>query len=263
VENKIKKEELIEKKKQNPLAFEQNKVRSIVFAKLESKTIEQRDTLNVDSVYIELQKEIINRGKGNEWIEDFRKYGTFMANMVEAETPEDVANIIEAAALPVGSSSIKKNSKWNIAINGYLGASVRLNNEKVESINSWNSTWAVTAPVGVTISCGFGKRGSLSLMGVVLDVGAIVNYQLTSDSIAKIESEITWGNIFSPGGYIIYGAPFNLPISLGIGGQYGPGLSSISPDDKTTVVNAPNWRWGAFLAVDIPMFNIWNVNKRK
>jgi hypothetical protein len=228
------------------------------FKKVENQHFE----INQEMVYSMLQTELADLLKGNEWVEDFRKYGTFMANMVEAETPDDVANIIEAAALPVGSSSIKKNSKWNIAVNGYLGASVRLNNEKVESINSWNSTWAVTAPVGVTISRGFGKGGSLSLMGVVLDVGAIVDYQLTSDSIATIESDITWGNIFSPGGYIIYGAPFNLPISLGIGAQYGPGLSSVNPDDKTTVVNAPNWRVGAFLAVDIPMFNIWNVNKR-
>jgi hypothetical protein len=100
-------------------------------------------------------------------------------------------------------------------------------------------------------------------MGVVLDVGAIVDYQLTSDSIAKIESEITWGNIFSPGAYVVYGFFGNLPVSLGIGGQYGPGLSSVNTEDNSTVINAPNWRWGAFLAVDIPMFNIWNVNKRK
>ncbi len=232
--------------------------------------ISKSSTVKMDTtlVYAMLQKELSIRVQANDWVEDFRKYGTFMANMVEAETPEDVANIIEATALPVGSSSIKKNSNWNLAVNGYLGASRRVyfdkKNKKVSN-NAWNSKLAVSAPVGITFSHGFGngKGPSLSLMAVILDVGAIVDYQLTSDSSnAKIESKITLGNIFSPGGYIVLGAPWNLPISLGIGGQYGPGLSSVSSVDNTTVVNEPNWRWGAFLAVDIPMFNILNVSKR-
>jgi len=127
--------------------------------------------------------------------------------------------------------------------------------------NAWNSNASVTAPVGLTFSKGIpiGQKQniSFSFMAVVLDVGAIVDYQLSSDSEDKIESKITFGNIFSPGGYLVIGAPWNLPISGGIGGQWGPGLSEIEP----YVDSSPNWRWGWFIAVDIPMFNIWNVNK--
>lgn len=225
--------------------------RYVYMAQYSSAVISTSDLLS--KILVEDKKPFVN---------GILKYGTFMANMVEAETPEDVSNIIEAAALPVGSSSIKKNSNLNVAVNGYLGAFARTNTSGLDATNAWNSKWAVSAPVGITVSYGLEKFGSLSLMGVILDVGAIVDYQIQSEDNTIIESKISLGNIFSPGGYFIYGFPFNIPMSLGFGYQYGPGLSSINTDDNTTIVNKPNGRWGVLIAVDIPMFNIWNVSKR-
>jgi hypothetical protein len=49
--------------------------------------------------------------------------------------------------------------------------------------------------------------------------------------------------------------PYNLPLSLGVGAQYGPGLSKIEAGDNTVVTN-PSWRWNIFLAVDIPFFTL-------
>jgi hypothetical protein len=217
----------------------------------------------IDSVkiYATLQKKIAEKEKSYKWIKQLTTYGIFMANMVEAQTPADVSNLLTSTALPTGSSSIKKNSKFNIAINGYLGVVYRINTSDTVT-NAWKSNWSVTAPVGLTFSTGFKRGGSLSLMGVLLDVGAIIDYQLTSDN-SSIESKITLGNIFSPGGYLVYGMAWNLPVSIGIGAQYGPGLFSIDNKDNSSIINSPNWRVGAFIAVDIPMFNIYNNPKRK
>lgn len=195
-----------------------------------------------------------------KWLEGLIKYGNFMAGLVDADTPEDAKNLIQSVALPSGSTTIKKNSNFNVSINGYLGASYRFDYDSKAEM-AWNAQWAVSAPIGISLSTGFGKGGSLSLTGVLIDVGAIVDYQLSNDS-TYINSKITFGNLFSPGGYIVYGMAWGLPISIGVGAQYGPGLSSIDSGNNT-VVNSPNWRFGAFISVDIPFFNIYNKPKRK
>jgi hypothetical protein len=51
-------------------------------------------------------------------------------------------------------------------------------------------------------------------------------------------------------------------LSFGLGGQYGPGLGKIE-DDNNVVINNPAWRWNAFLAVDIPLFNLANTPRKK
>ena len=49
------------------------------------------------------------------------KYGSFMAAMVLSKSSSDVENTIEAFALPAGSSRIKRESVFNVALNGYAG----------------------------------------------------------------------------------------------------------------------------------------------
>lgn len=231
------------------------------------KRVPNISPLDTNRVYSMLQKELAIKNKGNEWVKKFKTYGTFMANMVDAETPEDVSNILSASALPSGSSSIKKNSNFNLSIGGYLGASV-FNNPLGPNIDTKNNQWynevAVTAPVGINFSWGLNpqwapKLGSISVMTTILDVGAIVDYQLANDS-TTIENKINFGNIFSPGLYINYGVGWNIPISIGFNVQYGPGLSSISNEN---IINGANWRYGAIIAVDIPFFNLYNSPRKR
>jgi len=46
----------------------------------------------------------------------------------------------------------------------------------------------------------------------------------------------------------------NLPLALGIGAQYGPGLSKIS--NEGNVINNPKWMFNVSLTVDIPIINL-------
>ena len=177
--------------------------------------------------------------------------GTFIANVADAETPEQVKAAIDAVALPAGSSSFKKYNPYNIAINGYLGASYNLSN-KGSAINTWDRKFNLSAPVGIAFTfSSLRTGGSFSLFASILDVGAIVNYQLT-DSSRNMSQKIYLSNILSPGAYLVYGFGGNIPLSIGIGGQYGPGLVKVGSE----IIN-PSWRWNAFLAVDIPIVNIW------
>ena len=200
----------------------------------------------------QLEEELKQFEKDHAWVDKFVTYGVFMANMVKAESAGDVSAIIESVALPVGSSTLRKQSKFSINLTSYLGASMDLDATR---------SGALTAPIGVDFGVGFGKAGSLSLNFTVLDVGAIVDYQLSADS-SSIVSKITLGNILSPGAYVVYGFPYRLPLAIGVGGQYGPGLNSVSADG-VSVVNAPTWKFRAFIAVDMPLMNFYNTPRTK
>jgi hypothetical protein len=193
------------------------------------------------------------------------KYGNLMAAIIKADTPEDVENAIESAALPAGSSSIKKTTGWNLALNAYLG--YYRGPENGDHVNQWNYNRGITAPIGITLSKGLGyakilgkprNLGAISAYVTLLNVGAVVDYRLSDDSSA-IKQEIKLENIISPGGYLIYGLPTPLPISIGYGAQYGPTLYKVS-SDNSNVSDKPGWRSHWFIAIDIPLLNFWTRN---
>jgi len=213
-----------------------------------------------------------------KFTEDVKPYALFMANMVEAKEEKEIKAALENVILPVGSSSIKKNADgWgNFSVQSYLGAYVSLTDKKGVNEGAWSDKFGVIAPIGISWTPGFfswKRAGSLSLFASLFDLGAIVDYKLKKDSIPNSSGtgtevvvdkdyEVKFGQIFSPGGYLVYGFPYNLPLSLGVGAQYGPGLSKIEAGDNTVVTN-PSWRWNIFLAVDIPFFTLKNKVKSK
>jgi hypothetical protein len=198
------------------------------------------------------------------FVEKVKPYALFIANVADAKTSDDVKAALENVILPVGSSSIKKNTKFNISIQSYLGAFGRTSKTSSSANGIWSDAFGVTAPIGFSITPSFfswQKGGSLSLFIPLFDIGAAVDYQLTKDSnVISKNYSIKLGQIVSPGVYAVYGFFSNLPLSLGFGAQYGPGLSKINSDGNTVITN-PSWRWNFFLAVDLPFFNV--VNKPK
>ena len=213
-----------------------------------------------------------------KFVENVKPYALFMANMVEAKEEKEIKAALENVILPVGSSSIKKNAAgWgNISVQSYLGAYASLTENTGVNEGAWFDKFGVIAPIGISWTPGFlswKQCGSLSLFASLFDLGAIVDYKLKKDSIPNSSGtatevvvdkdyEVKFGQIFSPGGYLVYGFPWNLPLSLGAGAQYGPGLSKIEAGNFTVVTN-PSWRWNVFLAVDIPFFTLKNKVKSK
>lgn len=184
------------------------------------------------------------------------KYGVFMANVVDAKSPEDIKQAIRNSTLPVGSSSYKKYQQFTLSINSYLGAQLRLE-QKNSPKRTWDQNFGIIAPIGLALNHGLGKGGSLSVFAPLLDVGAIAEFRL-NDSGTQLTESIKLGNLFSPGTYLVYGFPGNIPLAFGIGGQHGPGLYKVntSPTGTANSYGNPSWRWNIFLTVDMPLFNL-------
>jgi len=230
-----------------------------------------------ESPYYKEHKKIVNDHKGDfpKSLSSILRYGTFMAQIVKADSGAQVKEIIETFALPIGSSSLKKYQVHNVAVNSYLGMSYK-NLDPLRSDDE--GIFRFYAPVGVSWTpFSFGKGGSVSLFASLLDIGAIVDYRLkyTNDTTISISggnadttitknveysNKIQLGNILSPGGYIVYGFGGNLPLALGIGVQYGPGLSRIT--NEGNVLNNPKWMFNVSLTVDIPIINLHPGRRR-
>jgi hypothetical protein len=190
----------------------------------------------------------------------FMDYGIFMAAIATAKSPDEVKNVLEATVMPVGSSSIKSYSSWHISVNSYVG--VFGGHEWIPDVSddlSFN-TAGICAPIGIAVSTRMGKKipakgiGSISLFVTAIDLGALTSYRF-GDSETSTIPEITLENIIAPGGYLILGRIANTPLSLGVGYQFGPQLRKVTRDAIETIENSS--RVTAFLAVDIPFFNIY------
>ncbi len=201
----------------------------------------------------------------NSTLNVIKNYGNFAVSMVVAKNTTDRVAALEAAALPVGSYRIKRNSYKNIAFQAYAGifGGVQIYTDPVPSqVQKVNFTYGFTAPLGISYNWGncFGKDSLYKLKGnsntifvSVIDIGAVTAFRLTHDSSATLP-EFTWANILAPGIFYIYGFK-NSPISVGGGVQYGPQLRSVSTTVATTLPSALTFR--AFCVIDIPVFNFF------
>jgi hypothetical protein len=167
--------------------------------------------------------------------------------IAEAESGDEIADVLEAYGAPVQSYRGKRAGGGYLAINAYLGASGGI--ERVSRVN--DEFVGVSAPIGVELGRAAGKGWSVGLFAQLIDLGTLASFRLTaSDDELKSEPEVGFAQVFSPGGYLIVGAP-GVPVALGIGYNLAPSLRKLS-DDPEEVRNAR--RWGAFLSIDMPLF---------
>jgi len=202
-------------------------------------------------------------GKDKKEIASLLKYANFVASIAEANSPEEIEHAIELFALPPGSSRMKKQpGRFAVALNAYSGLAGGA--ERLDGDDFTKSFGAVTAPVGLSLSWGLGHKkkneaggtknvnlGSLGFFIPLLDVGAVTAFRF-KDNTSQNLPDLTWGNILSPGLYLVYDFKGKWPISLGLGGQSGPGLRKVTVANDV-VIEKSGVRYGAFLTVDIPI----------
>lgn len=187
----------------------------------------------------------------------FVKYGSFAANLAQAQNADDAENAIEAVALPVGSYTVKQHADFNISVNGYLGYAFDLNYAK-----------GIYAPIGFSFSSHY-----FTAFVPIFDVGSIVSYQLSNPSnttgtsttngsttSATVSSfgnnqQIKLGSIFAPGVEAFFNVP-TFPISVGAGERRTPTLFYSSGQSYLTV--GSKWVTNITILIDIPIFTLFN-----
>lgn len=210
----------------------------------------------------------------------FLKYGTLISSVANAQSSDEVKNAIEASVLPVGGSSIKRNSNWSISVNAYVGGfygkaytdawgdyeydamMVPIDSSKVKKNYQ---TYGLYAPIGVSFSKGSKKGWGLSLSLQIIDLGALVNFYLTEGDETALPSNFTirLSNIFAPGAQLGLNIP-KTPITVMGGFQFVPALYELDQISSSSTIVASNAvRWHIGLVVDIPMLNVkvWDFKK--
>jgi len=211
--------------------------------------------------------------KNDPQLNKFLKYGSFMALLLEAETPEQVKAAISAVALPPGSYSIKRHSNFNVAINGYVGAFGGW--EIIDGQNRQNNSpnnIAVSAPIGVYFGWGdIGGKGkcckkcknpwSLGFSIPIIDLGAIASYRFSGGDKLEEVPTIQLQHIIAPGAFFEVGIA-GTPLTLGAGYQVGPRLRNIKEGEQSNNIGTIYHRVGISLKVDIPIINLYGSPKR-
>lgn len=277
-------------KHSNPDTIKGVLTRSINLSEINDTTLRRNLSVDIDKIitvtsnpvkldsivkYLQTFTEISSVPDSNTTtVEKILRYGNLMASIVKAESSQEAQAAIEAAVLPAGSSSIKKNTAWNFSLNAYIGGYFGRSTGSTNEIDGNNSKAGVTAPVGFAVSKGLwhykngNPIGSISLYGTLIDVGAIAGYRLNDDSTA-LDSKITLNDIFAPGGYLVYGMGLPIkglsyiPLSIGYGWQYGSKLYQKKDDGKLAISDKSRWRSNWFIAIDIPLVNFYSRNYKK
>lgn len=180
------------------------------------------------------------------------KYGIFISSIAEADSAQQVQEILEANVLPPTSYRTKRTSKSSIDINAYVGVFGGLD---VETENYEQSAgFGPWMPIGPAFTLWTTKEGAANtLFFSFIDLGAIASFRVESTDDPLPEFELQ--NIISPGIFYVRGIKKS-PLSWHLGLQYGPNVRTIEQG-----VEAASYRIHAGISVDIPLFNLRVIPK--
>ena len=160
----------------------------------------------------ETQRSLASSGSktNRRFQENFFKYGTFMADVAGATTPQEIERALTNIALPPGSSQIKRTRPSSVEVGAYFGVSLGLErlvlpagqpeNEQLEEATPIASLFV---PVGLSYSRNIGGRKSATLFASILDLGALTAFRLEDGSANGPEvqrlPDFSFRNVVAPG----------------------------------------------------------------
>ncbi|WP_433896527.1 hypothetical protein [Sphingobacterium mizutaii] len=183
----------------------------------------------------------------------YRRSLIFMVQLAETKDDKDMEQLLEAYALPIGGSSIKRNSNFNVSLNGYVGLTAG-NEIAYGSENQAKTNIGLAAPIGVSIN--FNKN--FTVFASIIDLGTLVNVRLNNDT--TFFSNLKFEHFLAPGIGLYYNFKKS-PITLGAHYNYIPNLRTIKIGNGEAAIAEKNIsvsRFNVSLLVDIPFFTLYN-----
>lgn len=213
-----------------------------------------------------------------------RQVSGFLNDVAYTRDSKQLAQVIEAYAMPPGSYKLKRGSWFSLDINAYVGAYGGIEWIKVNDTSKAARVYGLTAPIGIAYSKTFGRKlkaldtaslgrqfeghpdqlkigrnhfwqqssTTLTLFFSIIDIGSVVSYRFT-DQDGGLPQEVKWAQVFSPGVHLNWGIK-NTPLVFAVGCQYTPQLRKISStlvDYQSNAIRAY-----AGFKFDLPLFNL-------
>ena len=176
-----------------------------------------------------------------------------IGQLAEAQTADEVKDVIESFAAPIGSWRDKRIARFNMALDSYIGPGYIKANSSNNTGTVKYSNWTVSTPVGITASKKLGNWGSFSILGSLFDIGPLTSKRFSSDTVSI--GKIYLKEILAPGLHGSLGIGKRFPISFNAGYQQFPLLRKVG--SASDLVN----KHGLSLSinVNIPILTLANT----
>ncbi len=186
---------------------------------------------------------------------------SFISGLAAIKNDDDMEKLLEAHALPIGSASIKRSSRFNLSINGYVGLTGGVETAFVRAGDpQQKGNIGLTAPIG--ISATFGK-GHWTAFASFFDLGSVVNQRLNNDTTSY--TNLRFEQFFTPGLGLYYNFK-NAPISMGAHYCFIPNLRTVKYESGGAIIGESGVsvsRLNFSVLVDIPFFTIYNRTRKR
>lgn len=207
-------------------------------------------------------------------------WGGFLADFLALDKSAEATDLFVKYSTVNASYRVKRNNKYSVSLNAYPG--FYIGNEQAElrdNFKQYNTSSAVTAPIGLSFSQSFTRRSGPKdfdyykqksptsemklfkytglvhgLFFPILDLGAPFAYRWANDQSAGFTEDLKWSQLFSPGAYYTFGLKGS-GLTFAIGGQMTPELRANQEGVIETQESA--WRFGATLTYDVPILTLW------
>ena len=204
---------------------------------------------------------------------------TLGANLLEAESSDELQAALYAATAPVGSSALKHQPGEHVTIGAYVGVSV--GGEQKMPDTEWDVHVGPALPLGIELTFGPPERSdnkpgadSCCTFGIFLspvDLGVVANTRIndifnqeatshneTEEDGSKDEKEspkvehavVGWEQLLAPSAYAVLRLSKDLPLALAAGIQYSPkARMGATNNDLRDVI-----RLSLLVAIDVTLF---------
>ena len=219
--------------------------------------LEKDYVLAINQLTIQLNEYTIQNGAYNRVL-------VFASQLATIESSEDMEELLQAYAAPIGSSSTKRSSPFSITLNSYVGLNTGSETVHIPGENEEGYYWGLTAPVGFAFSFKpvNDMKGSVSIFATILDLGSLVNVRLENDDTSY--NDLRFEHFLTPGLGLSYNFN-NIPLTVGIYGSYITNLREIKYLDEgaTEILGGRNvTRFNVSLLIDIPLLTIYNKKEK-
>jgi len=190
--------------------------------------------------------------------DNYRRTIVFAVQLAEIQRPEEMEALLQAYALPIGGSTIKRRSNWDVSLNGYVGLT-----------GGWETAYGsskqtrpnigLAAPIGISVT----YKGRLTAFASIIDIGSIVNVRLNNNTTSF--SDLRFEQFLTPGIGLYYNVKTS-PFTFGVHYNYISNLRTVEFVEglaKVTETQVSVSRLNLSVLVDIPFFTLYNKRQEK